>query len=265
MPPINYPDPPIAPLPEAFNPNSGSNGTAQVGSACQYQNFTGKVTLTGGTYSCDVTPVVGSDCQYQKYKNVTGKVTLVDGKYYCADFTLLAAGSACQYQSSSGTVTVIDGTSYCNIGAPGVSSTDTIVQRTAEPVVSSATGASSPPVVHSTDTIVQRTAEPVVSSTTEAVVDNAQLQRQLQVSADRAKESIQASPTEKQALLKAVRSNNMEEVKEILLNNGFTDKQLEGASFSFQDTTGGKGNVESIKWTITIRCCPPEIIITIEL
>jgi hypothetical protein len=181
------------------------------------------------------TTLVGSACQYQKYPNLTGTVTLVNGKYYCADFTPPAEGSSCQYQDSTGTVTEIKGKRYCKISEPG---------------------ASSKPVVHSTDTIVQRQTDAAGSAETQTA--------QLQDAADRAKASIQASPSEKQALLKAVRSNNAEEAKAILLRNGFTEKQLEGVSFSFEDTTGGKGNVESFSWEITIKCCPLEITIKIS-
>ncbi len=169
MPPINFPDPPFRPL-AVSNPNGGSNGTGQVGSACQIQNFTGKVTLVNGQYDCDVTPVVGSSCPaYPNSTDNTGTVTVVGGKYACV-YTPPAAGSACQYQNSTGTVTVIGGARYCNIGTSGATSTtggtDTIVQRIAEPKVTSTTGASS--TTGGTDTIVQRIDEPKVTSTTGA-------------------------------------------------------------------------------------------------
>ena len=194
LPPINYPDPPLRPL-SVINPNSGSTGTGHVGSACQIQNFTGKVTLVNGQYDCDVTPAVGSACPYPNPTYDTGTITFAGGKYACV-YTPPAAGSSCQYQDSTGTVAVIKGARYCRISAPG---------------------ASSAPVAGSTDTIVQRQADAAGSAEARTA--------QLQATADRAKESIMVSSAEKQALLKAVRSNNTEEAKSLLLKNGFTEKQ----------------------------------------
>ena len=65
----------------------------------------------------------------------------------------------------------------------------------------------------------------------------------------------------------AVQSKNTEEVKAILLRNGFTETQLESVSFSFEDATGGKeggkgkASIKSFSWSITVKCCPPQIII----
>jgi hypothetical protein len=161
MPPINFPDPPIVKL-VTIGSNNGNGtgtssmpggaamagtatGTAQVGSACQYQGDTGTVTLVNGSYYCDFTPPpAGSACQYQ---NRPGTVTVVNGKSYC-EFNQPAVGSACQSQNRPGTVTVIDASHYCNIGTAG--GTDTIVQRIAEPKSSSAIGTSSTTGVSST-------------------------------------------------------------------------------------------------------------------
>ena len=87
---------------------------------------------------------------------------------------------------------------------------------------------------------------------------------QLQATADRAAAGIQASTNEKTALIKAVRARNTEEAKSLLLRNGFTGKQLEGARIELNDNTGGKGNVEKIKIVIRVSCCPMSIEINIS-
>jgi hypothetical protein len=229
MPPINFPDPPFGGS-VTVKPNSGNGtSTAFISSAAAVASTAAGTTL------------VGSACQYQ---NVTGKVTLVDGKYYC-DFTPPAEGSSCQYQDSTGTVTVIKGARYCKISEPGASS---------------ATESSG------TDTIVQRQTDAVGSAEAQTA--------QLQATADKAKESIEASSAEKQALIKAVRSNNTEEAKSLLLRNGFTEKQLESAGIVLVDKFGGFGGaggnasggaIDKVKVTIHVECCPLVITITIYL
>jgi hypothetical protein len=95
----------------------------------------------------------------------------------------------------------------------------------------------------------------------------------LQATAERAEASIQASASEKQELVKAVRSKNEEQAKSLLLRNGFTEKQLEGARIEFADKTrgaggaggagGGNGGLSDITVNIHVECCPLVINITI--
>jgi hypothetical protein len=91
---------------------------------------------------------------------------------------------------------------------------------------------------------------------------------QLQATADKASARIQASPSEKSALVEVVRTKNVDRASALLLQNGFTSKQLEGAKFEFVDKTGGGsgggGAASKVKVTITAKCCPLSIIITIS-
>jgi hypothetical protein len=87
---------------------------------------------------------------------------------------------------------------------------------------------------------------------------------QLQATADRAAVRIQESIPERRAILDAVRTRNTEQARSLLLRNGFTSKQLEGARIELNDNTGGKGNVEKIKIVIRVSCCPMSIVITIS-
>jgi len=87
---------------------------------------------------------------------------------------------------------------------------------------------------------------------------------QLQATANRSSASIQASSTDKQALVKAVRTKNTDAASTLLLKNGFTAQQLQGAKIELIDHTGGgSGPAEKIKITITVKCCPPNITIII--
>jgi hypothetical protein len=87
---------------------------------------------------------------------------------------------------------------------------------------------------------------------------------QLQATADRAAVRIQESIPERRAILDAVRTRNTEQARSLLLRNGFTGKQLEGARIELNDNTGGKGNVEKIKIVIRVSCCPMSIVITLS-
>jgi hypothetical protein len=89
----------------------------------------------------------------------------------------------------------------------------------------------------------------------------------LQAKADKAAAAIQASASEKQELVKAVQAKNEEQAKSLLLRNGFTEKQLEGAGIVLNDNTGGStgGGAKDITITIRVDCCPLVITITISL
>jgi len=208
---------------------STATGTPKVGSTCQYQGGNGEVLLVNGKYYCGPPPpAVGSACQYE---NVTGTVTLVDGKYSCV-YTPPAKGSACEYQNNKGTVTLVKGARYCKISEAEASSTDTIVQRQKDAVGS-------------------------------AEAQTAQLQS----TADEAAARIQASSSDKSALVEVVRTKNVDRASALLLQNGFSSKQLEGARIELVDKTGGGGGggaASRVKVTIRVDCCPLVITITIS-
>ena len=86
---------------------------------------------------------------------------------------------------------------------------------------------------------------------------------QLQATADKAATSIQASATETQAITAAVKAQNLQQAKTILLKNGFTAKQLEGVQIVLADKTGPKAGAK-IKVTITVSGPPWKITITIS-
>ncbi|MGA3162524.1 MAG: hypothetical protein ABSC77_15065 [Terracidiphilus sp.] len=114
--------------------------------------------------------------------------------------------------------------------------------------------------------------QPPPSSATTAQPNVAQLQS----TADEAAARIQASPSDKSALISVVRTKNVDRASDLLLQNGFTSKQLEGAKFEFVDKTGGAGGAggagggnggtaSKVKVTIRVDCCPLVITITIYL
>lgn len=83
-------------------------------------------------------------------------------------------------------------------------------------------------------------------------------ERQAQIAAKAAQSRIRVSPSEVQAVIKAVRTGNKDAARKILIQNGFSEKQLAGAEIVLDDQTGGaNGNVEQrVVVTITVRCCP---------
>jgi hypothetical protein len=100
----------------------------------------------------------------------------------------------------------------------------------------------------------------VASSATVAAPNVAQLQ----AAADKSSAKIQASSSDKQSLVRAVRTKNTDAASTLLLKNGFTAQQLQGAKIELIDHTGGgSGPAEKIKITITVKCCPPNITIII--
>ena len=87
---------------------------------------------------------------------------------------------------------------------------------------------------------------------------------QVQATADKAKAKIGSSSSERKALLGAVQTKSEDQAKSVLLRNGFTAKQLEGAKIVLNDKTGGKGTAETIIIRIDADCCPLRITITIS-
>ena len=90
---------------------------------------------------------------------------------------------------------------------------------------------------------------------------------QLQATADQTASKIQASSSSMSALVSAVRTKNVDRASALLLQNGFTAKQLQGAKIELVDKTGGSGGggtASKIKVTITVKCCPASITITVS-
>ena len=87
---------------------------------------------------------------------------------------------------------------------------------------------------------------------------------QVQATADKAKAKIGSSSSERKALLSAVQTKSEDQAKSVLLRNGFTAQQLEGAKLVLNDKTGGKGTAEKIVIRIDADCCTLKITITIS-
>jgi Flp pilus assembly protein TadB len=86
----------------------------------------------------------------------------------------------------------------------------------------------------------------------------------LKATSVKAEASIRESPTVSRAILDAVREKNTDKAKAILLKNGFTAKQLQGATIDFKDNTGSQGSAMKVKVSISASCCPATITITIS-
>jgi hypothetical protein len=106
----------------------------------------------------------------------------------------------------------------------------------------------------------QMTAKPSSQPMAMAPADTAQLQ----ATSDKAAAKIEATASDKKLLLEAVRTNNIEQIRAVLLRNGFSPKQIEAIKITPKDTTGGHGAPEKIKITIRVSCCPMNITITIS-
>ena len=87
--------------------------------------------------------------------------------------------------------------------------------------------------------------------------------KQFYASSDQASARIQASEIQGRALLAGVRSNNTDQVRAVLLRNGLTEQQLDGARFVLHDETGGHGLPGRVKVRLSPDCCPLTLIITI--
>ena len=115
-------------------------------------------------------------------------------------------------------------------------------------------------------TSVKPPGQPMTSSVTAAPTNVAQLQ----ATADKTAAKIQSSPSDKSALVNAVITKSVDKATPLLLKNGFTAKQLQGAKIEFVNKTGmnaGGGGIaeKETKVTIHVECCPLVITITIYL
>jgi len=77
----------------------------------------------------------------------------------------------------------------------------------------------------------------------------------LQKRANEAEARIRGNEGDSDQLKKAVKINDVALVKQILLRNGFTAKDLENAKISLR-TGGGKGGEDKI--AISVSCCDPK-------
>ena len=73
--------------------------------------------------------------------------------------------------------------------------------------------------------------------------------------AAQAQAGIHANKDDRDALMRAVKTNEVPLAKEVLLRNGFTAEDLEHAKISLR-TGGGKGSEDGIE--ITAICCDPK-------
>lgn len=87
----------------------------------------------------------------------------------------------------------------------------------------------------------------------------------LQKAATRAQSHLAATPQDRMALIRAVKAGNIAEVKSLLVKAGFSANQAAESKLTFHNMTGGGAPSERTAIHITIRCCPPEIIIEIKL
>jgi len=77
----------------------------------------------------------------------------------------------------------------------------------------------------------------------------------LQKKATEAQDRIQANKDDRDALMQAVKTNEVVLAKEVLLRNGFTAEDLKNAKITLR-TGGGKGGENEIE--ISATCCEPK-------
>jgi hypothetical protein len=77
----------------------------------------------------------------------------------------------------------------------------------------------------------------------------------LQKKATQAQARIHANKDDRNALMQAIKTNEVVLAKQVLLRNGFTAKDLENAKITLR-TGGGKGDENEIE--ISATCCEPK-------
>jgi hypothetical protein len=90
---------------------------------------------------------------------------------------------------------------------------------------------------------------------------------QLQATANKAAASIRVKPIEMKAMANAAQTKNTNMAKAILVRNGFTAQQLEGATIEFKNSGqggAGGGSQQKTDIRIDVSCCPLRIVITIS-
>jgi hypothetical protein len=91
--------------------------------------------------------------------------------------------------------------------------------------------------------------------------------KKTQMVADQVEAKLNAPQPDAVELAKAVKAKNVDVAKRVLLRNGFTPQQLEGAAIVLEDKTGG-GPItpeSRVKVKIEVSCCPLTITIIISL
>ena len=91
--------------------------------------------------------------------------------------------------------------------------------------------------------------------------------RKAQQAAKMVEAKLNAPPPDAMEMVRAVRGKNVDLAKRVLLRNGFTTDQLDGADIVLEDKTGGGQMGSESRFTITIEasCCPVKVVITIRL
>jgi hypothetical protein len=91
--------------------------------------------------------------------------------------------------------------------------------------------------------------------------------RSAQMAAQQAQAKLNGPPPDALVLARAAKSKNVEVARQVLLRNGYTPQQLEGAAIVLEDKTGGSPITPESRINITIEasCCPVKIVITIRL
>jgi hypothetical protein len=92
---------------------------------------------------------------------------------------------------------------------------------------------------------------PTATAAAPSIVDAGALQKK----ASEVQARIRANQSDTDQLKRAIKTNEVPLAREILLRNGFTDKDLENAKVSLR-TGGGKGGEDSIE--ISVTCCDPK-------
>lgn len=65
-------------------------------------------------------------------------------------------------------------------------------------------------------------------------------------------------------LAQAVRSDNQAQARKLLVEAGFSAEQARSAKLMLVNHAPGGGELMKVKVKVSVKCCPPEIIITIE-
>ena len=82
--------------------------------------------------------------------------------------------------------------------------------------------------------------------------------------ADVVRAKFATSDVEGKAIFDAVRSGNKALVHSVLIRNGFTEQQLDGAGYLLQDNTGGRAFQGGIKVQLAPECCPLVLIVGLK-
>lgn len=106
---------------------------------------------------------------------------------------------------------------------------------------------------------------PMRPSAASAASAGPEFMKRLEQDGQAAQARLAGDPEASKMLAEAVRAKRPEQVKSLLIKAGFPAADLSHAKLSLVDKTGkGGGEAARIKITITVRCCPPGVVITIQ-